>query len=45
MYIIRKVCLEQFNMTVGLSGKPGMDLCVRWLNPPVNRCNKTIVPG
>jgi len=38
MYHLRSYNLEQNNTAMKLSGKPSIDLCIRWLNPLFIKC-------
>jgi|LSQX01.3.fsa_nt_gb hypothetical protein len=44
MYIFRSLRLEQVNTESGFSYKPGMDLCIHWLDPLFSECKSRLFP-
>lgn len=44
MYHLRSYNLEQDNIAMELSGKPGIELGIHWLNPLLLKCKKRLYP-
>lgn len=44
MYPVGSVWLKQNNKTIKFGQKPGVDRCIRWLNPLLLKCGKQLCP-
>lgn len=44
MYLFKNLCLEQMNISVRSFLKPGINLCVHWLNHQSLICERELYP-